>query len=272
MEFYKPSNSRVSMKITKSLDDNSTPIDIQTDETLQFVVENIGPHARRILEVGCGEGRLASHLSRLGHEVVAIDSSRKAVARAKRVGVDARVARFDEFDDAPFDIILFTRSLHHLHPLESAINRAYDLTVPNGILLVEDFAYQDVRIATANWFYQLLTLLKSCRVLCLDTDSFGRRVLEGSGQLASWKDHSHEIKTAREMKSEISQRFSIQTEIQVPYLYRYVSEMVGSNAGAGSIVAATLRLEKETGSLVKGFFIGRRFVASRRSRQGLGVA
>lgn len=42
------------------------------------------------------------------HEVVAIDSSTEGIEHAKRLGVDARVADFPDFEEEPFDVILFT--------------------------------------------------------------------------------------------------------------------------------------------------------------------
>ena len=67
------------------------PSEIQANETLQFVLENISSQRLRLLEVGCGSGALAKRLHDLGHEVIAIDSSAKAIDDAKRLGVDARV-------------------------------------------------------------------------------------------------------------------------------------------------------------------------------------
>lgn len=50
-------------------------------------------HVRgRILDIGCGAGRISLHLQRLGHRVTAIDSSPGAVETSKRRGVpDSRL-------------------------------------------------------------------------------------------------------------------------------------------------------------------------------------
>ena len=72
------------------------PNEIQTGETLRFVLHNIPAQRQRILEVGCGNGALAKRLNDLGHEIVAIDSSPQAITNARQIGIDARVASFPD--------------------------------------------------------------------------------------------------------------------------------------------------------------------------------
>lgn len=237
------------------------PSEIQTSETFQFVLENISSQRLRILEVGCCSGALAKRLHDLGHEVIAIDSSAKAIDDAKRLGVDARVANFPEFGEAPFDVILFTRSLHHIRPLTPALNQTHDLLKPSGLLIVEDFAYSETSEHTAAWFYQLLKLLDACHVLLPAADSFGRKLLKGGGDISLWRDHVHEINTAQEVLRAISERFEVLQTKLAPYLYRYVSALVEESEEGGQIVSSVLELEKKTGQETEQCLIGRRFVA-----------
>lgn len=242
-----------------------TPTELQTDETLQFVLENIGSNPSRILEVGCGDGWLAKRLLDLGHDVIAIDSSEEAIARACKLGIDARVARFPDFHEEPFDVVLFTRSLHHIRPLMPAVTHARELMKPTGLLVVEDFAYSETSEYGARWFFRLLSLLSSCDVLLPAEDTFGRKLLNGQGESSLWREHGHEINTADEVREAIRRHFALKSLQIAPYFYRYVSQMVADDARGGRIVSAALELEKETGANTEQFLIGRRFVGERMS-------
>jgi SAM-dependent methyltransferase len=63
----------------------------------------------RVLDVGCGAGRVALHLQERGHDVVAIDLSPGAVEACRRRGVrDARVLALEDVDESlgPVDTVV----------------------------------------------------------------------------------------------------------------------------------------------------------------------
>lgn len=67
----------------------------------------------RVLDVGCGAGRVSLHLQERGHEVVAIDESPLAIEVARRRGVrDARVLSLGDVDPSLglFDTIVLMRN------------------------------------------------------------------------------------------------------------------------------------------------------------------
>lgn len=237
------------------------PADVPTQETLAFVLRSLLPGRLRLLEVGCGRGELAARLRGIGHEVVAIDSSAESVEAARRLGVDARAADFPAFDERPFDAVLFTRSLHHIRPLRAAVARAHELLKPRGLLLIEDFAFTDVGEHTADWFHRLLALLDACGALLPAEGSFGRRLLDGGGDLSLWCGHAHEISPAGEMLSAVSERFELAVHETTPYLYRYVASMVTDDGQGALVVSRVLELEKALGEADDRHLIGRRFVA-----------
>jgi SAM-dependent methyltransferase len=67
----------------------------------------------RVLDVGCGAGRVSLHLEARGHDVVAIDESPLAIEVARRRGVrDARVLALAEVDASlgVFDTVIVARN------------------------------------------------------------------------------------------------------------------------------------------------------------------
>ena len=87
---------------------------------LRLIERRVGLKARRILEIGCGDGRLTRQLAPIASSVVAIepDASKIAVARelAKAEGisnVSFRVASAEilRLRGDPFEVALFSWSL-----------------------------------------------------------------------------------------------------------------------------------------------------------------
>lgn len=219
-----------------------------------------------MLEVGCGSGELAKRLQDIGHQIIAIDSSADTIEQARQFDIDARVASWPVFKEAPFDVILFTRSLHHIRPLQSALERAQQLLKSEGRLIVEDFAFSNVHRSVAEWFYLVLRVLDSCGALLDAKESFGRKILSGNGAFELWQDHTHEINSASEVFETTNDNFEVLKVRWVPYLYRYVSQMVEDNEKGVEVVVRVFDLEQKMGRENEDYSIGRRFVARQLAR------
>jgi len=118
-------------------------------------------HVRgRVLDVGCGAGRVALHLQERGQEVLAIDNSPLAVEVAKRRGVrDAIVLSVLDLDPSHgvFDTILFARNNFGLaggeREARRLLRRLHALTAEDGRIVTDsvdperqqDPTYQDYR-------------------------------------------------------------------------------------------------------------------------------
>ena len=147
----------------------------ETRYTYDFIKRFLPPECRRILEVGCGTGELAAHLTHDGYAVIAIDSDRDSVAAARRLDVDARVATWPKFDEGHFDAVLFIRSLHHIHPLDESVRHSADSLVEGGLIIVEDFAYESTDEKTLRWFSSAIRLIEATGLLIV-SDDFQHRV------------------------------------------------------------------------------------------------
>ncbi|MBI4081498.1 MAG: class I SAM-dependent methyltransferase [Candidatus Lambdaproteobacteria bacterium] len=166
------------------------PSDLQYQDTAAYV-GRFAPQARaRILDVGCGSGGLAAALGAAGHVVTPIDASEEAVAEARANGIDARQADLLDFTGGPFDVVLFSFSLHHIAPLGEALEKARALLAPGGRVMLEEFAIERVDAATAAWFFGTQDVLVAAGLLG-DAEPSG--VLEGNQPerkepLARWRE------------------------------------------------------------------------------------
>jgi SAM-dependent methyltransferase len=91
---------------------------------------------RLTLDIGCGEGRLAADLTRLGHRVVGLDASPTLIAagRATYPGVDLRVADAAALplDDGAADLAIAFMSLHDIVDAAGAVREAARVLQPGG--------------------------------------------------------------------------------------------------------------------------------------------
>ena len=113
---------------------------------LEFVRVQLPAVPSRILEVGCGNGRLAWALDELGHQVVAIDPGAPEGAIFQAVSLE------DFADPARFDAVVASRSLHHVHDLAGGLSKLQRLLAPGGRLIVVEHAFDRLDDPTARWY------------------------------------------------------------------------------------------------------------------------
>lgn len=92
------------------------------------------------VDLGCGAGSVTRQLSALGARVIGIDPSRDAVeaARVEGGGPDYRVgsAEATGLSAATADLVVFSKSLHHVPDVEGALAEARRILRPGGRLVV----------------------------------------------------------------------------------------------------------------------------------------
>jgi SAM-dependent methyltransferase len=220
---------------------------LPVEETVRYLLRVLPPAPLDVLEVGAGDGAVSLALEARGYSVAALDESFDAP------GGDRERVRWIEndflaFDGArAFDAVLFTRSLHHMVPLDRALDRALDALRPGGLLVAEEFAYDRVNLPTARWFYDLESVLAATGILAPG---------EGTGAegnpLGRWRrEHAHEppLATGHAILAAARERFELAPVEEAPYLYRYFCERLEeSERGrrtAERILALETRLVRE---------------------------
>ncbi len=114
------------------------------------LLERLGTGAT-VLDVGCGDGRLAIYLARHTHaQVVGLDITSGGFAQARREAQRAGVARLascvqgdaarlSAFGDGRFGAVTMTYTLHHIADRAAALGEIGRVLAPGGLLLIGDY-------------------------------------------------------------------------------------------------------------------------------------
>jgi 2-polyprenyl-6-hydroxyphenyl methylase/3-demethylubiquinone-9 3-methyltransferase len=169
------------------------------------------PGARRILELGCGEGYSTERLAALfpQAEILAVDIAANIgrLYAGPRDRVQFRIAYAEDLaKELPgqFDLIVLTDVLHHVPgPLRSSLlAAAHDLLAPGGVLAFKDWerrwspihalAYSADRWLTGDRISYLT--LREARTALAET--FGAAALGPTRHIAPWA-HNYAIRAQR---------------------------------------------------------------------------
>jgi len=118
------------------------------DATNQYIATILAHYplaGKKLLEIGCGGGRITYDLARHAASVLATDPDAKALARA-RAAVVAEHVTFrqapsgvpEDLPPASFDLVIYTLSLHHvpIGEMIASLEAAGRLLRPGGAILV----------------------------------------------------------------------------------------------------------------------------------------
>ena len=117
-----------------------------------------------VLDAGCGDGRIAYEIQKLGHKVLGIDILEKSICYAKILVPDAefKVADLVTLDEdeaflEKFDYVNFIEVIEHIHPdYQLAVVRNLNKVLkPNGKIII---SFPTIKIPMSKLHYKHFTL------------------------------------------------------------------------------------------------------------------
>lgn len=109
-------------------------------------------HGKRIVDLGCGNGKLSIQLALSGNTVTGVDNSEEQIRLAHgnipKLMQNIEVSQAPKFIQAPmeetqlppgaFDIVILSQSLHHAAKPKEALAESFRLLAPGGRILILD--------------------------------------------------------------------------------------------------------------------------------------
>jgi SAM-dependent methyltransferase len=109
------------------------------DFRLRAVVDSLGPlDGLRILDLGCGKGRFASHLAREGAELIGLDLSAGMLAHASGLHRVKASAKRLPFADGVFDAVVAIEVIEHVGSVGIVLDEARRVLKEGGRLAIVD--------------------------------------------------------------------------------------------------------------------------------------
>jgi SAM-dependent methyltransferase len=173
--------------------------------SLHAFVEAQLPPPARVLEVGCGQGELARALADSGYEVVAVDPD------APEGDLFLTVSLEEFVPSEPFEAVVASRSLHHIHDLAGAVTTIANLLKPGGRFILDEHACDRMDAKTARWYLEQAH------------DPEAPSSLEAC--LADWEADHHDLHGHAAMCDELDRHFSERFFAWMPYLYGELSSV-----------------------------------------------
>jgi len=175
-----------------------------------------------VLEVGCGyDGGVAPELAAEGYDVLAIDPE------APEGPLYRQIALEDLDDPGPFDAVVGGRVLHHVDPLDSALDKLAALA---PLLILDEFAWNHMDEPTIDWYESHHRLLVAAG-----------QTPKGPPDLAEWRARHTGLHTYEVLREEIDARYDELHFEWRPYFYRWLGGPATESLETGLIEAGAIR-------------------------------
>ncbi len=156
-----------------------------------------------MLEVGCGyEGGIAPALDEAGYDLLAIDPEAPPGPLYRAIELE------DLEDPGPFDGVVAGRVLHHVHPLDAALDK---LVALSPLIVLDEFAWNHMDDPTIDWYESQHRLLVAA----------GREP-KGPSDLQAWHARHRDLHTYETLRKGIDARYDERHFEWRPYFYRWL--------------------------------------------------
>lgn len=169
---------------------------------IDFVLYQLPPPPRRILEVGCGRaGGLVAELAAAGYDAVGVDPDAPEGEPFVR-------ASFEEAELGEFGAVVAGRVLHHVRPLGDGLDR---LAAVAPLLLVDEFAWDLIGEAAQEWYEGQHRLLVATGA-----------EPPGPPSLDAWRERHPDLHPHGILLDALRERYEETAFEWVPYLHRWL--------------------------------------------------
>jgi SAM-dependent methyltransferase len=169
-------------------------------DVVAFVRASLPPAPARVLEVGAGDGELASVLVAAGYDVLAIDpaSEGDGVEPVALLDVDA--------PDGSFDAAVAVVSLHHVEPLAESAARLAALVRPGGRLVVDEIDFWALDERAVRWW------------LARRAEAGEEHDADPAEMIADVRGHMHSLARVR---AALAPHFALGAPVRGSYMHRW---------------------------------------------------
>lgn len=166
-----------------------------------FVLSQLPPPPRRVLEIGCGNaGGLVGALVDAGYDAIGVDPRAPEGERFRQVD-------FREID-GEYDAVVAGRVLHHVSPLDEALDRVAALA---PLLVVNEFAWDRIDAAAQDWYEGQRRML-----VAAGADP------PGPVSIDAWRSEHRDLHPHELLLAGLRERYRELAFEWVPYLYRWL--------------------------------------------------
>ena len=181
-----------------------------------------------MLEVGCGHGELTTALSVAGYDVVGIDP----VAPPGDLFRPLTLEELEE-EGEPFDAVVAGFVLHHVRDLDTALDKVVRMLRRDGLLLLDEFAWDRMDAATLKWLHAQQRALAAAGQGEAPTSLDDLRSEWGAEHVGL---HGYEA-----MRRALDARFEERTFGWMPYLHRTLGGTATEVLEQALVEAGTIR-------------------------------